>query len=197
MTSVDMPQIDELMMRARQSVAAKDMPGATAYYEKVLESGDNPEALLHLSNVEARNKGHYRKGREYALRAMSSAVGKPALAPSVLLCLRHFEESEAMRAYIDASPFLRGMADPKTLHMVSAQLSWLGDQKQAIEFAKPYAWHHKCPRYAWRGQQWNCSWADSMTRRKTYSTVSAQTLDLQTHIGSWHGCVNGLPTTTM
>lgn len=134
MTSVDMPQIDELMMRARQSVAAKDMPGATAYYEKVLESGDNPEALLHLSNVEARNKGHYRKGREYALRAMSSAVGKPALAPSVLLCLRHFEESEAMRAYIDASPFLRGMADPKTLHMVSAQLSWLGDQKQAIEF---------------------------------------------------------------
>lgn len=26
------------------------------------------------------------------------------------------------------------MADPKTLHLVSAQLSWLGDQAQAIEF---------------------------------------------------------------
>lgn len=134
MTSVDMPQIDELLSRARQSVAARDMAGATAHYQKILESGDNPEALLHLSNVEARTKDNYRKGREYALRAMSSAVGKPALVPSVLLCLRHFEESGAMRRYIDASPFLRGMADPKTLHLVSAQLSWMGDQAQAIEF---------------------------------------------------------------
>jgi tetratricopeptide (TPR) repeat protein len=134
MTNVDMPQIDELLSRARQSVAARDMEGATAHYQKLLESGDNPEALLHLSNVEARTRGHYRKGREYALRAMSSALGKPALVPSVLLCLRHFEESAAMRSYIDASPFLRGMADPKTLHLVSAQLSWLGDQAQAIEF---------------------------------------------------------------
>jgi tetratricopeptide (TPR) repeat protein len=134
MTRLDMPQRDDLLLRARQAVAAKDLVGATAYYQKLLESGDNPEALLHLSNVEAKTRGHYRKGREYALRALSSAAGNPSLVPSVLLCLRHFEESAAMRSYIDASPFLRGMADPKTLHLVSAQLSWLGDQAQAIEF---------------------------------------------------------------
>lgn len=129
-----MPQIDEWLSRARQSVAARDMAGATAHYRKVMESGENPEALLHLSSFEARTNDNYRKGREYALRALPPAIGNPALVPSMLLCLRHFEESAAMRRYIDASPFLRGMADPKTLHMVSAQLSWLGDQAQAIEF---------------------------------------------------------------
>lgn len=134
MTSVAMPQIDEWLSRARHAVAAKDMAGATVHYRKVLEASDNAEALLHLSSFEARANDNYRKGREYALRALSSAVGNPALVPSVLLCLRHFEESAALRRYIDASSFLRGMADPKTLHLVSAQLSWLGDQTQAIEF---------------------------------------------------------------
>lgn len=134
MTNVVMPQIDEFLSRARQSVAAKDMAGATTHYRKVLEAGENAEALLHLSSFEARANDNYRKGREYALQALPSALGNPALVPSVLLCLRHFEESAAMRRYIDGSPFLRGMADPKTLHLVSAQLSWLGDQTQAIEF---------------------------------------------------------------
>ncbi|TDK24459.1 sulfotransferase family protein [Luteimonas aestuarii] len=134
MTNGVMPHIDEWLSRARQAIAARDMAGATAHYRKVLESGENPEAFLHLSSFEARANDNYRKGREYALRALPSATGLPALVPSVLLCLRHFEESAAMRRYIDASPFLRGMADPKTLHLVSAQLSWLGDQASAIDF---------------------------------------------------------------
>jgi tetratricopeptide (TPR) repeat protein len=124
----------EWLSRARHAIAARDMAGATSHYAKVLEAGENAEALLHLSSYEARTKGRYRKGREYALRALPSATGNPALVPSVLLCLRHFEESAAMRRYLDASTFLGGMADPKTLHLVSAQLSWLGDQERAIEF---------------------------------------------------------------
>lgn len=122
-----------MLSRARQLMAAKDTTGATEQYRKVLESAENAEALLHLSNTEARS-GHYRAGRDYALRALRAAVGNPALTPSVLLCLRHFEEAGALRQYIEQSDFLRSMADPRTLQLVSAQLSWMGDQPQAIEF---------------------------------------------------------------
>jgi tetratricopeptide (TPR) repeat protein len=128
-----MADVDLMVSRARQLLAARDMAGATAQYRKVLESGENAEALLHLSNAEAR-AGNYRKGRDYALRALPVAAGNPALAPSVLLSLRHFEETGALRGYIDRSGFLRAMADPRTLQLVSAQLSWMGDQAQAIEF---------------------------------------------------------------
>ena len=128
-----MAQTNELLSQARRSIAARDLDGATAYYRRVLESGEHPEALLHLSNPEAR-ADHYRQGRDYALRAAASAVGNPALVPSVLLCLRHFDESGVMRRFIDSSTFLRGMADPRTLQLVAAQLSWLGDQDGALEF---------------------------------------------------------------
>ena len=132
-TCMTMQQGAEWVLRARQSLAARDFQGATASYRKALESGENAEALLHLSNVEAR-AGHYRQGRDFALRALPAALGNPALVPSVLLCLRHFEETGALRRYIDQSPFLRGMADARTLQLVSAQLSWIGDQAQAVEF---------------------------------------------------------------
>jgi len=128
-----MSDIQEMLSRARQSIAAKDMPAATTHYKKVLETAENAEALLHLSNVQART-GHYREGRDYALRALRAGAGKPALTPSILLCLRHFEETGALRQYIDESGFLHEMADPRTLQLVSAQLSWMGDQERAIEF---------------------------------------------------------------
>jgi tetratricopeptide (TPR) repeat protein len=134
MANVVMSQIDELLSRARHAVAARDTAGATAHYRQILASGENAEALLHLSSFEGRANGNYRLGRDLALRALPAAIGNPALVPSVLLCLRHYEESGAMRRFIDASPFMRGMVDPKTLQLVSAQLSWLGDQVQAIEF---------------------------------------------------------------
>lgn len=128
-----MSHTEILLAQARRSIAAGDMAGATNQYRKVLESEESGEALLHLSNIEMRS-GHYRNGRDYALRALPAAAGKPALVPSVLMCLRHFEESAAMQRYIAGSPFLRGMADARTLQLVSAQLSWMGDQAQAIEF---------------------------------------------------------------
>jgi len=128
-----MPDIQQMLSLARQAMGAKDIAGATAQYRKVLESAENAEALLHLSNTEARS-GHYREGRDYALRALRAAVGNPALTPSVLLCLRHFEEAGPLHKYIEQSDFLHGMADPRTLQLVSAQLSWMGDQTQAIEF---------------------------------------------------------------
>ena len=78
---VAMSNIQELLSQARRSVAARDMAGATLHYRKVLESDENAEALLHLSNVEARSD-HYRSGRDLALRALAAAAGKPALAPS-------------------------------------------------------------------------------------------------------------------
>jgi len=129
-----MSHTELLLSQARRSIAAGDMGGAANHYRKLLESEESAEALLHLSNVEAR-ADHYRSGRDYALRALPSAAGKPALAPSVLLCLRHFEESGALRRYINESRFLRGMADARTLQLVSSQLSWMGDQAQAIEFS--------------------------------------------------------------
>jgi tetratricopeptide (TPR) repeat protein len=128
-----MSETEILLSQARRSVVAGNIAGATSDYRKVLESGENAEALLHLANIEFRSD-HYRKGRDYALRALPAAAGKPALAPSVLLCMRHFEEAAAMQRYIAESRFLRGMADARTLQLVSAQLSWLGDQAQAIEF---------------------------------------------------------------
>jgi tetratricopeptide (TPR) repeat protein len=123
----------ELLSRARRAIAARDFAGASIHYRKLLEGGENAEALLHLSNTEA-HAGHYRRARDYALRALPGAAGNPVLAPSVMLCLRHFEETGELRRYISESSFLRGMADPRTLQLVSAQLSWIGDQTEAIEF---------------------------------------------------------------
>lgn len=128
-----MSTVDELVSKARRSVAARDMAGAASLYRKVLELTENPEALLHLSHTEART-GSYRKARDYAVRALAAGADKPGLAPSLLLSLRHFHESEALRRYIDQAAFLRSMPDHKTLQLVSAQLSWLGDQDQAVEF---------------------------------------------------------------
>jgi tetratricopeptide (TPR) repeat protein len=128
------PESAEYLSRARRAISARDIAGATTHYRKLLEVDESAEALLHLSNVEA-HADHYRLGRDYALRALPAAAGNPALAPSMLMCLRHFEETGALRRYIDQSTFLRGMADPRTLQLVSAQLSWMGDQAGAIEFA--------------------------------------------------------------
>lgn len=123
----------ELLSRARRAIAARDFAGASTHYRKLLETGENAEALLHLANTEA-HADRYRAAHDYALRALPAAAGNPALAPSVMLCLRHFEETGALRRYIDESTFLRGMADARTLQLVSAQLSWIGDQAGAIEF---------------------------------------------------------------
>jgi tetratricopeptide (TPR) repeat protein len=126
---------DELLAQARRLMAARDMAGSTRLYRKILESGDNAEALLHLSNMEA-GTGSYRLAHDYAMRAlaMPTALTMPSLAPSLLLCLRHFNESGAMRRYLDGADFLSGMTDARTLQLVSAQLSWLGDQDAAVEF---------------------------------------------------------------
>jgi tetratricopeptide (TPR) repeat protein len=130
-----MSEIDGLLAQARRLVAIRDMAGSTRLYRKALEFGENAEALLHVSNVEA-SMGSYRRAHDYAMRALAipSTLTTPALAPSLLLCLRHFNESGAMRRYLDGAPFLAGLADARTLQLVSAQLSWLGDQDAALEF---------------------------------------------------------------
>jgi tetratricopeptide (TPR) repeat protein len=130
-----MSEIDAMLAQARSLVAAKDMAGSAQLYRELLKSGDNAEALLHLSKVEA-DTGSYRLARDYAMRALTlpSALNTPMLAPGLLLCLRHFNESGAMRRYLDGAGFLRGVADARTLRLVSAQLSWLGDQDAALEF---------------------------------------------------------------
>jgi tetratricopeptide (TPR) repeat protein len=135
MQSLNMPKIDEMLVQARQLAVAKDMAGSARLYREILKSGDNAEALLHLASMEA-DTGSYRLAHDYMLRAlaMPSALNSPALAPSLLLGLRHFNESGAMRRYMDGADFLRKIPDAGILRMISTQLSWLGDQDAALAF---------------------------------------------------------------
>ena len=129
-----MANIEKLLRRAELAVTTSNWPEATKRYLQVVELSEHPEALLFLSYSES-NAGNYRLARSYALRA-EAARPRPRTATQVLRLLsrlRHFNETDALHRFMAGSAFLRDM-DPKVLQVVSAQLSYIGEQEQAVRF---------------------------------------------------------------
>jgi tetratricopeptide (TPR) repeat protein len=90
-----------------------------------------PQALMYLSYIESKF-GHYRDALDYALRLFRA---RPTDLPTKLQGmnrLRNFNQTWALRELIDDPAFL-APTDPKALHAVSAQLSYIGDQRGACD----------------------------------------------------------------
>ena len=128
-----MSDVSSLLRAGEQAVATRNVDQARKRFAQVLELEEHPGALVHLSYLES-HAGHYRKGHDYALRAFRTSGHDPALALRIINRLRNFNLTGAIRDYVARSPQLAGMSDPKMLHGVAAQLSYIGEQQWAIDF---------------------------------------------------------------
>lgn len=127
-----MSNLLELLRSAEKAVAMADWPEATKRYGRVLEVAEHPDALLHLSYSEL-NAGRYRQARQFALRAAAAGPKTRASVLRLLSRLRTFNESGAVHRFVRQSPFLRQM-DPSVLMAVAAQLSYIGEHLEALQF---------------------------------------------------------------
>lgn len=127
-----MSNLIELLRSAEKAVAMADWPEATKRYGRVLEVAEHPDALLHLSYSEL-NAGRYRQARQFALRAAAAGPKTRASVLRLLSRLRTFNESGAVHRFVRQSPFLLQM-DPSVLMAVAAQLSYIGEHREALQF---------------------------------------------------------------
>lgn len=127
-----MTNVNKLLREAEQAVALSKWPEATKKYEQVIRTTEHPDALLYLSYSES-NAGNYRQARMYALRATAAKPRNATAVVRLLSRLRHFNEADVLRRFVETSPFLQAM-NPQVQQAVSAQLSYLGDQDQALQF---------------------------------------------------------------
>lgn len=122
----------ELLRYAEKAVAMANWPEARKRFLQVLDVSEHPDALLHLSYIES-NAGNYRLARSYALRACAVRPRAPATVVRLLSRLRNFNEMGAIHQFIDQSPILLDL-DPQGLQIVSAQLSYMGEQEGALRY---------------------------------------------------------------
>lgn len=127
-----MADVTAMLRAGEQAVASKNWPLARQRFKDVLAVAEHPDALVHLSYLESIG-GQYRAGLDYALRAFRVRPRNPASLLKILNRLRNFNQTWAIRELIDQEPGL-GLLEPKALHAVSAQLSYIGDQEQARHF---------------------------------------------------------------
>lgn len=121
-----------LMRSAERAVASGNFKAAKRDFLLVVQSNENPEALIHLSHLESK-EGNYRKAREYTQRALRARPTSPVSNVRLLNRLRSFNQSAAIRDLVASTPQLMSL-DPKGLQAVSAQLSYVGDQQGALVF---------------------------------------------------------------
>ena len=125
-------QVNHWLHEARKLVSQKKVKEAAAYYSRVLESQEHPEALLHMSFI-ASGEDRYRDAEALLQRVLKVGVGEaPNLVAGLLHRLRAFNKSGEMRNWIAGAGFLKDIPSPQMQVTVSAQLSWLGDQAGAI-----------------------------------------------------------------
>ncbi|MFT4196328.1 MAG: sulfotransferase [Pseudoxanthomonas sp.] len=127
-----MSNVAELLRNAERAAVAKQWDQARDRFLQVLALEEHPSALLQLSYIES-SAGHYRLAREYALRACKRTPTSPQAIVWLLSRLRAFNETGELRAFVRRSPQLAAL-DPPKLQLVSAQLSYLGDQEGAASF---------------------------------------------------------------
>ena len=127
-----MADVTSMLRAGEQAAAGKNWALARQRFKQVLDVAEHPDALINLSYLESKD-GHYQAGLEYALRAFRVRPRQPASLLKILNRLRNFNQTWAIRELIDQEPGL-GLLDPRGLHAVSAQLSYIGDQERAHHF---------------------------------------------------------------
>lgn len=127
-----MADVTSMLRAGEQAAAGKNWAMARQRFKQVLDVAEHPDALINLSYLESKD-GHYQAGLEYALRAFRVRPRQPASLLKILNRLRNFNQTWAIRELIDQEPGL-GLLDPRGLHAVSAQLSYIGDQERAHHF---------------------------------------------------------------
>lgn len=125
-----MNDVARLMQAAERAAATGNFNEARKGFLRVLETGEHAEALVHLSYIESKI-GSYRSACDYALRAYALPALSPALMVKVLNRLRNFNQTWALHELIPR--FEAHRLDPRQLHAVAAQASYLGDQQRALD----------------------------------------------------------------
>lgn len=125
-----MNDVARLMQAAERAAATGNFNEARKGFLRVLETGEHAEALVHLSYIESKIGG-YRSACDYALRAYALPALSPALMVKVLNRLRNFNQTWALHELIPR--FEAHRLDPRQLHAVAAQASYLGDQQRALD----------------------------------------------------------------
>lgn len=125
-----MNDVARLMQAAERAAATGNFNEARKGFLRVLETGEHAEALVHLSYIESKI-GSYRSACDYALRAYALPALSPALMVKVLNRLRNFNQTWALHELIPR--FEAHRLDPRQLHAVAAQASYLGDQQCALD----------------------------------------------------------------
>ncbi len=117
----------------QQAVAAGRLQEAQRHFLAAAEASGHPDALVHLSYLGSK-QGQYREALGYALKAFAQRPREPGTVMQLLNRLRNFNQTWAMRDLIAQSPFLLELRDPRALHAIAAQLSYLGDLAGSIRF---------------------------------------------------------------
>ena len=117
----------------QQAAAAGRLDEARRHFSAAADAAEHPDALVHLSYLGSK-AGGYRQPLDYALRAFRQRPRNPGTAMHVLNRLRNFNQTWAIRELVADSPFLLDMPDPRALHGVAAQLSYIGDLEGSIRF---------------------------------------------------------------
>lgn len=125
-----MSDVQSLMRAAEKSVATAQWADAKKKLLKVVEVEESPEALVLLSYAES-NIGSYRQACDYALRAFRMSPLKPPTLLKVMNRLRNFNQSGALHELTTGVSDLDRL-DPRMLHAIGAQLSYLGEQEPAL-----------------------------------------------------------------
>lgn len=125
-----MNDVARLMQAAERAATTGNFNEARKGFLRVLETGEHAEALVHLSYIESKI-GSYRSACDYALRAYALPALSPALMVKVLNRLRNFNQTWALHELIPR--FEAHRLDPRQLHAVAAQASYLGDQQRALD----------------------------------------------------------------
>lgn len=124
--------VTSLLRAGQQAVKSGRTEEAAHHFQAVLKMGEHAEALVYMSYVSSK-LDRYRDGLSYALRLYQQRPRDPRIGLQLLNRLRNFNQTWAIRDYVEKSPWLMGL-DPRGLHAVSAHLSYIGEQEWAIRF---------------------------------------------------------------
>jgi tetratricopeptide (TPR) repeat protein len=133
MSHASFPDADAAYRAGQQAAAAGRLDEARRHFAAAAETGEHADALVHLSYLGSK-EGKYREPLEHALRAFRSQPRDPRTVLHLLNRLRNFNQTWAIRDLVAATPALLDLPDPRALHAVSAQLSYIGDYEGSIRF---------------------------------------------------------------
>ena len=130
------PGIDSvasMLASAERHAAQRELPQAIALYEAALrQRPDDANVLVQLSYVHSLS-GHYRLGRDHALRAYATGTTSPKVLSELIPRLRTFNAIPELLACVDRLQPLSRLPIPLLL-TIAAHLSYVNLPERAIGF---------------------------------------------------------------